>query len=274
MNVQQPNAQGQGQQWNQSRMGDVINQGLNGMPYGTNADNIGSWIQEQERQNAPLQNQRQPQYGQGMYGRQLQSQLGAFEEPYMRQFMEQIAPQISQQYASRGSLESSGFHNAMMGAGRGLASDLSALKAHTLNQIREQQLHGANINLAYSQLPAQRWQQQLAAQPMAMQAAQYRGNMQNQMDVNRQNAEFIKQQMLVQHQPTTNIGVPSLQKKPSMLQTLAPGIANGAAALLSEYMAPGSGPATMAATSQMAGSPNGPMYTNNPNAPIPTYRPV
>lgn len=50
-----------------------------------------------------------------------------FLEPYLQQFQEQIAPRIAEQFAGAGALSSSGFGQALGGAGAGLQSQLAQL---------------------------------------------------------------------------------------------------------------------------------------------------
>jgi len=71
----------------------------------------------------------------------------AFEAPAMRQFNEQIMPQIAEQFAGVGGLSSSGFQNAAAGAGAGLAERLQQLRSSL-------QYGGASQALGYAQAPA------------------------------------------------------------------------------------------------------------------------
>ena len=236
--------------------------------------------------------------GQGLYGNQLQGQLRSFEEPYMRQFLEQTGPQIAEQFAGHGGIRGSGFQNAIMGAARGLQGDLATTKANLVQQFMDRQLQAANIGLGYSQaqnqryglqqqdvnmalpysqLPAQQWQQSLQAQNQAMGAAQYRGNVQNQMDANRRNEDFVKQQMILQHPSTNRIGIPALQKGAPSWLPIANAAINGVAVAAGSYFGgpaggAAAGTAANALTNQTAGSPAGPLQTSNPNAMYPTYR--
>jgi hypothetical protein len=50
-----------------------------------------------------------------------------FSQPYLQQFQEQIAPRIAEQFAGAGALSSSGFGQALGGAGAGLQSQLAEL---------------------------------------------------------------------------------------------------------------------------------------------------
>ncbi len=52
-----------------------------------------------------------------------------FADPEMRRFQEEILPMISERFAGLGALNSSGFQNATVGAGRQLSENLARLKA-------------------------------------------------------------------------------------------------------------------------------------------------
>lgn len=73
-----------------------------------------------------------------------------FEAPYMQNFNERIAPGIAERFAGMGTgggaLSSSGLNNSLAQAGRGLQSDLAAMRGGM-------QLQGLNANLAYAQQP-------------------------------------------------------------------------------------------------------------------------
>jgi len=77
-----------------------------------------------------------------------------FEAPYMRQFREQIVPDLAQRFASGGSLSSSAFNQSMGQAASSLSERLAAMRANL-------GMTAANQALAYSQVP---FQQQLANQ--------------------------------------------------------------------------------------------------------------
>jgi hypothetical protein len=71
----------------------------------------------------------------------------AFAAPQMRQFNEQIVPDLAEQFAGMGSgnLSSSGFRNAAVGAGADLGERLGAIRA----QLRQQGAQGLqNIGLS------------------------------------------------------------------------------------------------------------------------------
>lgn len=57
-----------------------------------------------------------------------------FSAPFMNQFQEQILPQIAERFAGAGALSSSGFGQALGGAGAGLQSQLAQLFAQLQNQ--------------------------------------------------------------------------------------------------------------------------------------------
>ncbi len=69
------------------------------------------------------------QYDQGLLqgGPGDQGAFDQFASPYLQQFQEQIAPKIAEQFAGAGALSSSGFGQALGGAGAGLQSQLAQL---------------------------------------------------------------------------------------------------------------------------------------------------
>lgn len=69
-----------------------------------------------------------------------------FAAPAMRQFNEQIAPGIANRFAGTGSLSSSGFQNALAGAGADLGERLGSLRAGLQQQ-------GVEQGLGYAQAP-------------------------------------------------------------------------------------------------------------------------
>ena len=77
-----------------------------------------------------------------------------FEAPYMRQFREQIVPDLAQRFASGGSLSSSAFNQSMAHEAGSLSERLAAMRSNL-------GMTAANEALAYSQVP---FQQQLANQ--------------------------------------------------------------------------------------------------------------
>ena len=87
------------------------------------------------------------QYLQGIMS-QNPEMMKQFEAPYMRQFNEQIMPNIAEQFAGAGALESSGFQNAAAGAGTDLMERLAALRSGLGMQASQQAL-------AYGQVPFQ-----------------------------------------------------------------------------------------------------------------------
>ncbi len=72
-----------------------------------------------------------------------------FSAPYMNQFQEQILPQIAERFAGAGALSSSGFGQALGGAGAGLQAKLAELFASLQSQAAE---HNTN---QYNQLSEQ-----------------------------------------------------------------------------------------------------------------------
>ncbi len=62
-----------------------------------------------------------------------------FSQPYLQQFQEQILPMISERFAGRGALSSSGFGQALGGAGAGLQSQLAQLFSQLQGQAAGRQ---------------------------------------------------------------------------------------------------------------------------------------
>lgn len=58
-----------------------------------------------------------------------------FQAPYMRQFREQIIPEIAERFAGAGALSSSGFQQSLGQAGAGLSENLASLKEGLRSQI-------------------------------------------------------------------------------------------------------------------------------------------
>lgn len=67
-----------------------------------------------------------------------------FAAPFMNQFQEQILPQIAERFAGQGALSSSGFGQALGGAGAGLQSQLAQLFAQLQNQAAGEQTNQFN----------------------------------------------------------------------------------------------------------------------------------
>ena len=78
--------------------------------------------------------------------------MNRFQEPYMQNFNERIAPDIANRFAGMGTgnsgLSSSGFQQTLAQAGRGLQSDLASMR-------EQQKMQGTGQALAYSQQPIQ-----------------------------------------------------------------------------------------------------------------------
>jgi hypothetical protein len=84
-------------------------------------------LQQMMQQGGGLQQANQ--YDQGLLqgGPGDQGAYDRFSQPYLQQFQEQIAPRIAEQFAGAGALSSSGFGQALGGAGAGLQSQLAQL---------------------------------------------------------------------------------------------------------------------------------------------------
>lgn len=103
----------------------------------------------------PIQNQPLYQAGQSFLQNTLQGgqgQFDAMQAPYIRQFNERTVPQLANQFAGMGtgsgSLNSSGFRNAALQAGKGLSETLAA-------QQSQAQFQAAPLALGYAQQPYQ-----------------------------------------------------------------------------------------------------------------------
>ena len=102
--------------------------------------NVSTLRKSQEPLYRDLQNAGRGRYGKGTFGQAgqyysdiLSNKPGAFEAfaaPEVRQFNEDIIPGLSEQFAGMGSggLESSGFRNAAVQQGQGLAERLAAMR--------------------------------------------------------------------------------------------------------------------------------------------------
>lgn len=71
-----------------------------------------------------------------------------FEAPFMRHFQEQTVPGLAERFAGAGGLSSSGFQQALGGAGAGLSENLAALRSGLQGQASQQALQ-------YAQQPIQ-----------------------------------------------------------------------------------------------------------------------
>ncbi len=97
------------------------------------------------------------QYDQSLLQGGFGNQGGAydqFSQPYLQQFEEQILPMISERFAGHGALSSSGFGQALGGAGAGLQSQLAQLFSQLQGQAsgRQQNQFGnlSSLGLGYS----------------------------------------------------------------------------------------------------------------------------
>ncbi len=97
------------------------------------------------------------QYDQGLLQGNPGQQGGAYEQfsqPYLQQFQEQILPQIAERFAGAGALSSSGFGQALGGAGAGLQSQLaqlfSSLQGQAAGRQQNQFQNLSQLGLGYS----------------------------------------------------------------------------------------------------------------------------
>ena len=107
------------------------------------------------------------QYFNNFLGPNQQQAFNQFSAPYLQQFQEQMLPQIAERFAGGGALSSSGFGQALGGAGAGLQAQLAQLFS---------QLQGQAANQQYGQFN-QLSQQGLGYQPFAYQQKQGSGGM-------------------------------------------------------------------------------------------------
>jgi len=98
-----------------------------------------SLLQQMMGQGGGLQQANQYDQGllQGGFGNQ--GAYDQFSAPYLQQFQEQIAPRIAEQFAGMGGLSSSGFAQALGGAGAGLQSQLAQLFSQLQGQAAGRQ---------------------------------------------------------------------------------------------------------------------------------------
>lgn len=75
--------------------------------------------------------------GQGQGGSQ--EAFNQFSSPYLQQFQEQVLPMIAEKFAGGGALSSSGFGQALGGAGAGLQSNLAQLFSQLQGQAAGRQ---------------------------------------------------------------------------------------------------------------------------------------
>jgi hypothetical protein len=78
------------------------------------------------------------QYDQGLLGQGPEA-FNNFSAPYLKQFQEQLLPQIAEKYGGMGALSSSGFGQALGGAASGLQSQLAQLFTQLQGQAAQRQ---------------------------------------------------------------------------------------------------------------------------------------
>lgn len=164
---------------------------------------------------------------QNLLGRTPEEQLGAFEAPYLRQFHEEIAPEIAERFAGADAIRSSGFQNAIMGAGAGLSENLASLKANLINQLLGQQTQAANVGLGYAQLPGQRFGEQLQAAQLGIPYSMAPQEQQNQLNQFAANQQY-QQRMGALGMPRFGMmDIPAQPRRPGIGAAM-PGIIGGA----------------------------------------------
>jgi len=83
-------------------------------------------------------------YFNNFLGDNQQQAFDQFSQPYLQQFQEQILPQIAERFAGGGALSSSGFGQALGGAGAGLQAQLAQLFSQLQSQAAGQQYNQHN----------------------------------------------------------------------------------------------------------------------------------
>jgi hypothetical protein len=94
-----------------------------------------SMLQQMMQQGGGLQQANQ--YDQSLLGGG--DSFNNFAAPYLQQFQEQILPQIAERFAGGGALSSSGFGQALGGAGAGLQAQLAQLFSQLQGQAAQRQ---------------------------------------------------------------------------------------------------------------------------------------
>lgn len=99
-------------------------------------NDIISWLQQQMQQGGGFNQANQ--YDQGLLSNSPEA-FNKFTDPYLQQFQEQILPQIAERFAGGGALSSSGFGQAVGGAGAGLQANLAQLFSQLQGQAAGRQ---------------------------------------------------------------------------------------------------------------------------------------
>jgi hypothetical protein len=94
-------------------------------------------------QNGGGYNNAQNYYNQ-LLGPNQQQAYDQFSQPYMQQFQEQILPMIAERFAGAGALSSSGFGQALGGAGAGLQGQLAKLFSQLQSEAASNQTNQFN----------------------------------------------------------------------------------------------------------------------------------
>jgi hypothetical protein len=141
-----------------------------------------------------------------------------FAAPYMRQFNEQIVPGLANQFAGTGSLNSSGFQQALGSAGSDLMERLAALKGNL-------GLQGAQAGLGYSQLPMMRQAQQEQNAHTLLGPSLIPQQMQTDYDRYADQRQMQQRSQALGTTPFGYLNVPPQQRQPGFLQSMAPGLA-------------------------------------------------
>ncbi len=95
-------------------------------------------------------------YYSNLLGPNRQQAFDQFSQPYMQQFQEQILPMIAERFAGNGALSSSGFGQAVGGAGAGLQGQLAKLFSQLQSEAASNQTNQFN-NLAQTGLNHQQF---------------------------------------------------------------------------------------------------------------------
>lgn len=111
--------------------------------------------------NSPLFKQSQGLL-QNILGTSPEQQYSAFEKPIMSQFQQEIMPGIAERFAGMGAENSSGFQQAMGGAGANLAERLGMLKQGLMSDYQGRQMQAAGMGAQMAQMPISNMFQQIS----------------------------------------------------------------------------------------------------------------
>ena len=145
-----------------------------------------------------------------------------FAAPYMRQFNEQIVPQIAERFSGLGAQRSSAFQQALGSAGGDLMERLAALKGNL-------GLQGAQAGLGYSQLPMMRQAQQEQNAHTLLGPSLIPQQMQTDYDRYADQRQLQQRSTALETPAFGYTNSPAQPRQPGFWQSMAPGLAGGAA---------------------------------------------